>query len=149
MLSGDYEYGFVPCEHGRLIEVVYPEYVDIPKLSAVTADYYALWDEWTPTASLGSIANLQRLTPDARDVTLALFSRFAGRQNFVAAAWYAGRNEYARDLWKEILAEVPGSEQMIFEERGDAVAYLEAKLAAHARHARPDLADVPAPALSR
>ena len=132
MKSGDYRFEVFDSEHGRVLETVYPESVDIPKLSAVIADYYALWDDSTPIAALGSIARLQHMSAEARDVTLALFARFVKRENYVGAAWYTEGNAYALELWTHILAQVPGSQRMIFERREDALAYLESKLEAHA-----------------
>jgi hypothetical protein len=132
MKSGDYQFERLDSEHGRVLETIYPETVDIPKLAAVIADYYGLWDESTPTAALGNIGRLRHMSPDARDVSQALFSRFVKRENYVGAAWYTEGNAYARELWTRILANVPGSQRMIFDRREDALAYLEARLAARA-----------------
>lgn len=132
MQSGAFRFEEVRHRNGRILEAVYPDRIDVSNLSSVISDYYDLWDDVTPTVSLGSVEHVVEVSDDARDIAVALFGRIIARPNFVAAAWYTGGNVYADRLWKEILSVVPGSERIVFAARGDALSFLERRLDEHA-----------------
>ena len=137
MEIGGFEFRVSELDGCRVIESIYPESIDVTKLAQTIASYYDLWDDETPTVSLGNLCQLGELSDEAQQILKSVIQRTVLLPSFVGAAWYTGDNDTVYDEIARVRREAGRPTNDVFRTREDAVAFL--RTAIHAwRTSRPE-----------
>ena len=129
MEIGGFEFRVSEIDGCRVIESVYPESIDVTKLAQTIATYYDLWDDETPTLSLGNLCRLGELSEEVQQILKSVIQRTVLEPSFVAAAWYTGDNEKVYDEITRVRSEAGRPTNDVYRTREEAVEFLRAAIA--------------------
>jgi hypothetical protein len=128
MEIGGFEFRVSELDGCRVIESVYPESIDITKLAQTIASYYDLWDDETPTISLGNLCNLGELSDEAQQILKSVIQRTVLEPSFVAAAWFTGENDRVYDEITRVRREAGRTTNDVYRTREEAIEFLRAAI---------------------